>query len=340
MNGNGPAKIRFETDTLPERDRFPMFCEEVVRRYTGLDLKTQDQRGFQAAIELRRVGSIDIGRIATSPVNSARTTSLVRDGDDGLLVTLLDCGRASHSQGDACQALEPGEGLVSDCGYPGELNFVADSEFWNLKIPRRMVATMFSQPMRFAGARLDKDIAARRLLLGYIREAFNLDVGASARAMQLYEQHIVDLIALALGADGTVRVAADERGVRSVRRSAILKEIARGSGDPGLNAIGIARRLGVTPRYVHYLLEETGKSFTHHVLESRLEKAVLLLRDPERRSRRIADIAGEVGFNDLSNFNRAFRRRYGITPSDLRTAAVPADGQCGPASVDGATNSA
>ena len=69
--------------------------------------------------------------------------------------------------------------------------------------------------MRFAGAKLDKDIAARRLLLGYIREAFDLDVQASARAAQLYEQHIVDLIALALGADGEVRAAAEDRGVRS-----------------------------------------------------------------------------------------------------------------------------
>ena len=323
MNGTAPAKPRFDTDTLPERDRFPMFCEEVVRRYTGLDLRTEDHSGFRAALELRRVGAIDIGRIATSPVNSVRTTSLVRDGDDGLLVTLLDCGRASQTQRDTDQALNSGEGVVSDCGYPGELNFVADSEFWNLKIPRHMIATLFSQPMCFAGAKLDKDTAARRLLLGYIREAFNLDVRASARAEQLYEQHIVDLIALALGADGAARAAAEDRSIRSARLSAILKEIERRSGAPGLNAVAIARQLGVTPRYVHSLLEETGKSFTHHVLERRLQKAAALLRDPQRQSCRIAAIAGEVGFNDLSHFNRAFRRRYGVTPSDVRNAAEP-----------------
>ncbi|RVC16943.1 AraC family transcriptional regulator, partial [Mesorhizobium sp. M7A.F.Ca.AU.002.02.1.1] len=28
------------------------------------------------------------------------------------------------------------------------------------------------------------------------------------------------------------------------------------------------------------------------------------------------------GFNDLSYFNRAFRRRYGATPSDVRAAAL------------------
>jgi AraC-like DNA-binding protein len=340
MDGNASAKIRFDTAALAERDRFPMFCEEVARRYTGLDLRTQDQRGFRAAIELRRVGAIDIGRVATSPVNSVRTTSLLRDGDDGLLVTLLDCGRASHTQRDSDQTIAAGEGLISDCGYPGELNIDAESQFWHLKIPRYKFAQLFNQPIRFAGARLDKDIAARRLLLGYVREAFNLDVQASARAAELYEQHIVDLIALALGAGGEVRATAEDRGVRSARLAAILKQIAYSSNDPALSAVTIAQRLGVTPRYVHSLLEETGRSFTHHVLERRLEQAAAVLRDTRRQSCKIASIAGEVGFNDLSHFNRAFRRRFGVTPSDIRNAAASAIPDRGAASVDSATDSA
>ncbi len=322
MDGNGSDKIRFDIAVLPEHDRFPTFCEEVVRRYIGIDLRTQDQRGIKAALELRRVGAIDIGRIATNPVKSARATSLVRDDDDGLLVTLLDCGRSAQTHTD--QTVDAGEGPIRDCGYPGELNVVANSEFWNLKIPRHKIAKLFSRPMRLAGAKLDKDIAARRLLLGYIREAFNLDAQASARAAQLYERHIVDLIALALDAGGERRVTAEDHGVRAARLSAILKEIECSSGDPVLSAVVIAQRLGVTPRYVHSLLEQTGRSFTHHVLEHRLERATALLRDPGRQSCRIADIAGEVGFNDLSHFNRAFRRRYGVTPSHIRNAVAAA----------------
>jgi len=82
----------------------------------------------------------------------------------------------------------------------------------------------------------------------------------------------------------------------------------------------IATSLGVTPRYVHLLLEETGRSFTHHVLERRLEKAAVLLRDPLWRARKVADIAAESGFTDLSYFNRSFRRRFGGTPSGIREA--------------------
>jgi AraC-like DNA-binding protein len=114
---------------------------------------------------------------------------------------------------------------------------------------------------------------------------------------------------------------AQQRGARAARRAAILREIECRSGDPGLSAITIALLLGVTPRYVHLLLEETGKSFTRHVLEQRLERAAALLRDPQLRHRKIADVAAKAGFADLSYFNRAFRRYFGVTPSDLRGAA-------------------
>jgi AraC-like DNA-binding protein len=45
-----------------------------------------------------------------------------------------------------------------------------------------------------------------------------------------------------------------------------------------------------------------------------LRKAAELARD----ERRISDIAFECGFNDLSYFNRCFRRRFGLTPTAAR----------------------
>ena len=50
----------------------------------------------------------------------------------------------------------------------------------------------------------------------------------------------------------------------------------------------------------------------------RLRNAIEFLRDT---SQPVTDIAFDVGFGDLSYFNRTFRRRYGMTPSDLRAAA-------------------
>jgi AraC-like DNA-binding protein len=109
--------------------------------------------------------------------------------------------------------------------------------------------------------------------------------------------------------------AADKRMLRKDRR------YVNTSLAGGLSATTIAKGLGVTPRCVHLLLEETGRSFTHHLLEKRLEKAAALLRDPRWHRRKIAEIAAEAGFTDLSYFNRAFRRHFAATPSDVRAAA-------------------
>jgi AraC-like DNA-binding protein len=120
--------------------------------------------------------------------------------------------------------------------------------------------------------------------------------------------------------EGGLHAFRRRRDIRAARREAILKLIEERCADSGLSAAMLAALLGITPRYVHLLLEETGKSFTHHVLERRLDKAAALLRDPRWRQFTIAEIAAEVGFADLSYFNRTFRRHFGATPSDIRSA--------------------
>lgn len=169
---------------------------------------------------------------------------------------------------------------------------------------------------RLAGAKLDRDDVARRLLFGYLGGTVDVDLKDGARAAQLYGEHIIDLIALALGAEGDARELVEQRSVGAVRRAAILHGIEHGMRDPTLSATAIASQLGITPRYLRLLLEETGRSFSEHV-----EHAAELLRDPRLQGRKVSAIAFACGFSDLSYFNRAFRRRYGETPSDMRETA-------------------
>ena len=54
------------------------------------------------------------------------------------------------------------------------------------------------------------------------------------------------------------------------------------------------------------------------LLDQRLSRAHRMLSNPVLAERTISTIAYEAGFGDLSHFNRAFLRRYGATPSDVR----------------------
>ena len=62
--------------------------------------------------------------------------------------------------------------------------------------------------------------------------------------------------------------------------------------------------------------ENTGINFVEYVARVRVEEARSLLHDPRRR---ITEVAFEVGFQSLSQFNRSFREFCGQSPSDYRT---------------------
>ena len=81
----------------------------------------------------------------------------------------------------------------------------------------------------------------------------------------------------------------------------------------------VAARQGVSPRYVQILFEEAGTTFSEFVLERRLEAARNMLASPRYAIWSIAAIAFEAGFGDVSHFNRRFKRRYLMTPSELRS---------------------
>jgi AraC-like DNA-binding protein len=321
MDSPPPSRMYFDTDALPERDRFPAFCEEFVRRRTALDIVRRGETAFRGVMDLQRAGPVVVGSHFSSPIDLVRSPRLVRDGDDSLLLALCCCGSACLTQRGTERKIESGGSFICDSAYTGEVHLTADSLLSLVRIPRAALIKLLPPAARLVDAGLYRDDAARRLLFGYLGEIFDVRRKDDGRAIQLAGEHILDLIALALGAEGDARSLVEQRSVSAVRRAAIVREIESHASDPKLSANTVASRQGITPRYVHLLLEATGKSFTHHVLERRLEKAGDLLRDPRWLHRKIADIAAEAGFTDLSYFNRTFRRHYGASPSDLRAAA-------------------
>jgi AraC-like DNA-binding protein len=133
--------------------------------------------------------------------------------------------------------------------------------------------------------------------------------------------HVHDLAALALGATRDGAEIAKIRGVRAARLRAIKEEIIGNLSRRNLTADAIAASHGISPSYVRKLFERDGTTFSDFVLGQRLTCAHRMLSDPRLFDRKISAIAFEAGFGDLSYFNNAFRRRFGMTPSDVRAAA-------------------
>jgi two-component system response regulator YesN len=78
-----------------------------------------------------------------------------------------------------------------------------------------------------------------------------------------------------------------------------------------------AREVHLSPAYFSCLFSrEQGQTFTEFLTATRLEKAKELLRTAPALP--ISDVAGEVGYEDVSYFSRVFKKKTGTTPAHYR----------------------
>jgi AraC-like DNA-binding protein len=88
--------------------------------------------------------------------------------------------------------------------------------------------------------------------------------------------------------------------------------------DEALSLTAVARFVNISPNHLSEKFKEvTGVKFVDYIAHSRFARACVLLQD---RRRRISEIAFEVGFQSLSQFNRVFRRFSGKSPTGYRAS--------------------
>ncbi len=80
--------------------------------------------------------------------------------------------------------------------------------------------------------------------------------------------------------------------------------------------LGLGREAGLSPYHFLRTFERlTGLTPHQYVRRARLRQAAMrLAADPGR----VLDIALDSGFGDVSNFNRAFRAEFGVSPRGYR----------------------
>lgn len=78
----------------------------------------------------------------------------------------------------------------------------------------------------------------------------------------------------------------------------------------------LAGLVGMTPvSFSRFFRMRTGKTLSEYIIDIRLGHATRLLVDSTRT---IAEICYDCGFNNLSNFNRMFRRKKECSPKEFR----------------------
>lgn len=312
--------MRFSTGALPERERVPMVRDFISPIVARLDFEPLGDRPLHVEVAARAVPDLTVATLAFSTMRVERTRALTADGNDNCSLSCVDApGRMVSQRG---RELMPGEGAgtLLSMVEPFVCTTVSGiARGMTVNVPRKVLAAMVPN-LEDRFATLVPNSETLRLLAGYVGvlDQYGLRTPELSRRVV---GHVHDLVALALGASRDAAEIAHGRGLRAARLHAIKADIRASLGEPGLSLTAIAARHGVTPRYVQALFEDDATTFSQFLVGERLARAHRMLCDPLLMSRHVSAIAYAAGFGDLSYFNRAFRRRFGATPSDVRAAA-------------------
>jgi AraC-like DNA-binding protein len=332
-----PNLLRFSTDDLPEAARAKVVRE--LHEHAALPSKGRpepleplpDCRVRLNITKRALPGLIIMSGTLCGVRHAIRSRGSVYSSEDELLVGVNLSGRTIAQSRNRELVLLDGDAMVMtrdtmsvNVIHPAPVNTLG------FRVPREAIAPLAGSIDDALIRMIPAGSEAIRLLVTYARAIAEEQQPLDTPELQrLVATHIHDLIALALGATRDGQAIAKGRGIRAARLRAIMSDITANLSDCDLTVAAVAERHRVTPRYLHKLFEGEERTFSSFVLSQRLSRAHQMLCDPRFGDRSISSVAFDVGFSDLSYFNRTFRRRYDATPSDIRHSAGRNDSSSG-----------
>lgn len=311
--------LRVSTAALPERDASEILREAIGRALMSVQM--EPLAGTKLAADITFYASTHFGMAEgmISPMRNVRAPSLIAN-DDLVLVFMRD-GEGILEQHGSRTEVRQGHAVLTDNAAPAAFTFHREFSPLSLRLSRSILAPHLEDLDGFLRKPLLNDSPALRMLQSYAAMFINNTSVATPTLRQIAPKHMYDLAALAIGARRDSAEIASNRGLRAARFQAVKADIVRNLRDQHLSSNEVAARVGISPRHLRRLFELEGTSFSEFVLGKRLQNVHYMISDLRNIERPISNIVFECGFSDLSNFNRAFRRRYEQTPTEVRACA-------------------
>ena len=299
------------TDAVSERERFAYWREVICQSLFNISAEAPPGR-FVGQMRVRTSGALRFLSSESSSYRYARSEqNISRAAANQITILMQARGNTEINHRDGSHVFQ-----TNDIGiYDGVRPFSADNSDGSLRlvavIPRVLLESrapwLRQRPIHRLASNLKFLDLARRHMTTLVTD--NLSEPATA----LLTENLCNLLALASATDIPTNRLQGE-----LQLEAMLAFCRQNLHYPDLSPQHVAERFGVSVRTVHLRFEKLGKSFGQWLLEKRLDACGRVLTLVEGRPATISEIAYNWGFNDLSHFNKAFRRRFGMSPSEWR----------------------
>jgi AraC-like DNA-binding protein len=311
MAEHHPVAAWSTREIVPAR-QFSSWREAVSATHLAWDLPARRQSVYQAAISPRMLGAASVVECVCDPCSGRRgRTEIARSSEAYYGVLYLLRGREMVRQAGREIRLEPGELTLWDSTRPIDFAIAEPLHKITLLVPQALLdrtlpgaqdqvarvvsgrsgcGALFTSHLRaLARERVPLPSASFPALLGVTLDLLGCAITPAASAAPPYQQALLARV-----------------------RAFIVEHLP----DPGLAPARIAAAHGISVRHLHRLFESTGSTVERWIWQERLLRCHQALLEPGRDS--ISTIAFQWGFNDAAHFSRAFKRRFGVSPRQLR----------------------
>ena len=299
--------------SIPESVRASHWSSSVAALFPGLEVRDIQPSNIEGKVRETKLGAACIWSIESVPQQIFRAVpvSISRDTtSQGFKLLIQLTGTASVRQAGRRAELMEGMFTLVDGRQPFSLDMHTPYHQILVQMPRDAVITRYAGIENRTATSSQREHPGDDVLRNLVLSLANRGAALDHRAMLHASAALIELL-------GTAGIAA-----RSSTKTALLDRavtmIEIHLADSDFTPARLATQLRVSRRYLDALFTRSGLSVSGHIWERRLMRAAEQLKACNASEQRISDICFSAGFEDPGHFARAFRRRFGVTPSAWR----------------------
>jgi AraC-like DNA-binding protein len=310
-----------DTEYCSRSGGFSAFRDAISGAFMPWMIDYKSEIEFEARMLCVSSESGTIARVRMSPVVAVRRSfEIAKSSVDCLYGNYIISGELHVEQHGHTAIAKRGDIVLYDSALPVKLTELNNGAYEDLaiRIPRTKLAQIPNGETVLDNVVITADQMMSPLssCLTFLTE--NL-LTASAEELTALQDTCAALLPVAAGHVTHRREhPEDVASPSNYYMRELMRYIGSNIGDAALSPRSAADHLGISVRYVHKQFAANGTTFGTYVMAKRLDLVRQDLISEACRHQPIFALAYRWGFNDLSTFIRAFKKKFGCSPRQYR----------------------
>ncbi|WP_217142138.1 helix-turn-helix domain-containing protein [Streptomyces sp. AC627_RSS907] len=321
---------RLSIDELPTSETFDQWDDEINSMPWPSHLAIDSPEHLHSLADRLDLGALRLLRLAQSPAAAGTPCHVAAAEPDQYHLVLPLQGELKLGDPTRRRVFTPGDMFLADTSCPHVIH--ADAPRARRRpdvVPSSLVALRLQIPKELVPLPTDLmdslmvtplrqhnvfGLTLSRLLVDLLRHPGSFSAAQAHRLSGV----LLELLAGVLGTHASEEPTSEgAHGSLFVR---VQDFIQRHLEDPELSPELVAAEHHISRRHLQRLFQQRGITVAASIRQQRLERACSDLTAPHLATHPISAIAARWGFRHAADFSRAFRKAYGVAPSDFRLA--------------------